>query len=216
MRALPSRRGEMRRSSRALPRGDGSLVQIVDAAFADAAARSGKWLKCRAGCTQCCVGVFAISQLDAARVREGMEQLETDDPTRAARVRKRAERSMKRLGKNFPGDLATGLLDESEEAQARFDDFGNDEVCPALDPKTGLCDVYAWRPMTCRVFGPPVRTEQGLGVCELCYKGATGEQIAACEMQLPHDLEEKLIRQAQKSSCTKGETIVAWCLAQGL
>ena len=32
--------------------------------------------------------------------------------------------------------------------------------------------------MTCRVFGPPVRNEGGgLGVGELCFHGATAEQI---------------------------------------
>ena len=46
------------------------------------------------------------------------------------------------------------------EDQARFEDFANDAACPALDPATGRCDVYAWRPMTCRVFGPPVRASR--------------------------------------------------------
>ena len=36
--------------------------------------------------------------------------------------------------------------------------------------------------MTCRVFGPPVRSEGGLGVCELCFQGASEEAVAACEM----------------------------------
>ena len=38
---------------------------------------------------------------------------------------------------------------------------------------TGHCELYESRPMTCRVFGPPVRSEDGLGVCELCFHGAT-------------------------------------------
>ena len=58
-----------------LPAGDQELVQIVDAAFADAAQRSGKWLLCRPGCTQCCIGVFEINQLDAMRLRQGMAEL---------------------------------------------------------------------------------------------------------------------------------------------
>ena len=37
--------------------------------------------------------------------------------------------------------------------------------------------------MTCRVFGPPVRSEDGLGVCELCFQGASDKEIAACEMK---------------------------------
>ena len=91
---------------------------------------------------------------------------------------------------DFPGDPQTGILDESERLTERFEDFGNDEPCPVLDPATGTCDLYSARPMTCRVFGPPVRSEGGLGVCELCYHGASEEEIAACEMIAdPDDME---------------------------
>ena len=165
----------------------------MDAALADAARRSGEWLVCRPGCTQCCVGVFAINQLDAARLRTGMEELRAIDPERAVRVRERAQVSVVRLSGEFPGDASTGILSESDEAQARFEDFANDEPCPALDPATGLCDLYAARPMTCRTFGPPVRSEGGLGVCELCYHGASDEQIAACEMTVPLEEESAVL-----------------------
>ena len=58
-----------------LPAGDRELVQIVDAALADAARRAGAWLVCRLGCTQCCYGAFAISELDALRLGAGMAAL---------------------------------------------------------------------------------------------------------------------------------------------
>ncbi len=56
------------------------------------------------------------------------------DPERARSVRERARKSVERLAEDFPGDPATGLLDASEEAEARFEDFANDEPCAALDP----------------------------------------------------------------------------------
>ena len=81
-----------------------------------------------------------------------------------------------------------------------FSDFANDEPCPALDPATGNCELYESRPMTCRVFGPPVRCEDGLGVCELCFQGATDKEIAACEMKPdPEDLESALLKKARKA-----------------
>jgi Fe-S-cluster containining protein len=199
-----------------LPAADQQLVQIVDAALTDAARKSGEWLVCRPGCTQCCIGPFPISQLDAARLRQGLAELGFDDPQRAARVRDRARDSVARLTPGFPGDPATGILDEDEEAEARFADFADDEPCPALDPVTGMCDLYAARPMTCRTFGPPVRSgpEGGLGVCELCYHGASDEEIAACEMKPdPGNLEFKLIERIEKTTGVRGNTIVAFCLA---
>jgi Fe-S-cluster containining protein len=197
-----------------LPESDRRLVQILDTALADTARRSGDWLVCKPGCTQCCVGVFAIHQLDAARLQQGLQQLTVSDPERAQSVRERARRSVERLAGDFPGDPATGLLDSSEEAAERFEDFANDEPCAALDPATGLCDLYLSRPMTCRVFGPPVRSEQGLGVCELCYQGATEDEIARCEMPVdPDGLEAQLLEEFEQSSGRRGRTLVAFALA---
>ena len=89
-------------SSRRLPAADGALIRIVDAALADAARRSGEWLVCRPGCTQCCVGVFAINQLDALRLRQGLAELEQTDAARAGRIRARARDSIQRLSAASP------------------------------------------------------------------------------------------------------------------
>ncbi|MGO8796370.1 MAG: YkgJ family cysteine cluster protein [Candidatus Sulfotelmatobacter sp.] len=193
---------------------DQELIQIVDSALADAARRSGEWLVCRVGCTQCCIGVFSINQLDAARLRRGLADLDKRAPKRAEGVRTRARDAVARLSRDFPGDIASGILDESEDAMERFSTFANDEPCPALDPETGRCEVYESRPMTCRTFGPPVLNEEGLGVCELCYRGATDEEIAACEMKPdPNDVEAALLKEVEASSGVRGDTIVAFCLA---
>jgi Fe-S-cluster containining protein len=179
----------------------------MDAAFVDSAHRSGAMLACRPGCTQCCLGAFAINALDAARLREGMQVLATGDQSRAAQVRERARTYVQAHAAEFPGDANTGVLGASEDAQTRFDEFANDAVCPALDPINGTCDLYEYRPLTCRVFGPPVVTEGGLGHCELCYTGASEELVKACEMHVPDELEAELLRDFDET-----KTIVAYCL----
>ena len=194
------------------PAGDAELIQIVEANLGDAGRRAGLHLACRVGCTQCCHGAFAINALDALRLRSGMLRLRTSAPETAAAVEQRAEAWLREYGGDFPGDTATGILGASEEDQARFEDFANDAACPALDVATGRCDVYAWRPMTCRVFGPPVRAvgddgQEVLGHCELCFVGASNEEIAACEMAVPHELEAELVKEVGE-----GETVVAFAL----
>lgn len=197
-----------------LPAGDRKLVQIVDAALADAARRAGEWLVCRLGCTQCCYGAFAISALDAQRLRAGMERLRAAEPDRAAEIARRAQGWIAQYAGGFPGDARTGVLGDSDAERERFEEFANEAACPALDPATGRCDAYAWRPMTCRVFGPPVRVDAGvgdeeaLGHCELCFIGASASEVAACEMALPHELEAALLDEMG----TKGETVVAFAL----
>ena len=198
-----------------IPPRDNDLIQIMDAALADATRRAGAWLVCRPGCTQCCIGPFPINQLDAARLRQGLAMLEKSDPQRADRVRERTRLAVHRLSASFPGDPATGILAEGEEAEERFADFADDEPCPVLDPQTGACDLYASRPMTCRTFGPPVRTEnhETIGICELCFQGATNEEISACEMEVdPSGLEPALLEELESTSGIRGKTIVAFCL----
>lgn len=185
-------------------------MQIVDAALLDAALKAGDWLACRLGCTQCCHGVFAINELDAQRLADGMQALRSAKPSLAAEIESRARTWIAEHGSGFPGDLVSGVLGKSDAEQARFEDFANDAACPALDPLTGRCDVYAWRPMTCRVFGPPVRMGDGdaLGHCELCFVGASEADVQACEMTVPHTLEADLLEELG----AQGETVVAFAV----
>jgi len=151
----------------------GSLIQIVDDAMAEAVRRGGAWIACRPGCYECCIGPFAISQDDARRLREGMATLAATDPQRAQRLQDRVKAHVER----------------------------DDAPCPVLDPEAGTCDLYDARPITCRMFGPAVRAGGDVvGVCELCYEGATDEEIAACavDLDLPDDadLEETSVAAA--------------------
>jgi Fe-S-cluster containining protein len=179
---------------------DSEFVQIVDAAMAEAVRKSGEWIACKPGCTDCCMGPFPISQLDAARLRTGLRELQVRDPDRAARVRERAKEFVERTGSDFPGDLT----------EEQFEALADEEPCPALDPETGMCDLYEARPITCRTFGPAVSWGSGaLGVCELCYRGATDEEIARCKVDIdPGGMEDELL----EGLAEKGQTIVAFAL----
>ncbi|MCS7042907.1 MAG: YkgJ family cysteine cluster protein [Bryobacteraceae bacterium] len=195
--------------------GDRTLVRIVDQAMAEAERRSGAWIACRLGCTACCLGPFPITQLDALRLQRGLEQLWQTDPERAKRVVERARAETARLLPIFAGDPATGVLSEDEQEQERFFERAGDEPCPALDPETGACDLYASRPITCRTFGPAVRVRgEALGHCELCYQGAEPEQIEACEVDFdPDGVEALLLAELESAAGMRGQTIVAFALA---
>ena len=199
------------------PPRDQELIQIVNAALADAVQKSGKWLACKPGCSQCCHGVFAINQLDAIRLRQGLAELEAQEPERAARLRQRALETVARLSEDYPGDPVSGVLDEddTDEAAKRWDDFGNAEPCPVLDPATGTCELYESRPVTCRAFGPALKSDGDLGHCELCFVGATEEEVIAAEMHPdPDNLEAALVEELRTTTGESGETIIAFALVR--
>ena len=165
-------------------------------------------------------GVYAVlpwglchHALDAARLWAGMRALRAADLHKAGAIAQRAKAWIAEFGPEFPGDRATGILGRSEEEQARFEGFANDAACPALNPATGLCDVYEWRPITCRVFGPPTqwcRTEDGQAwaavSCALRARAKT--RLRACEMPVSHELEERLVEEVGDA----GESVVAFPL----
>jgi Fe-S-cluster containining protein len=195
-----------------------NLIQIVDAAVADAYQRGGAHLVCRPGCSQCCIGVFPIAHEDAARLRAGLVALDQTDPQKAARIHARVAAALTRLDPWFPGNLTTGILNEDYEASILFEEFANDEPCPALDLDHGTCDLYDARPILCRTFGPPMRTEEGnLATCELCFIHASTEEIAAAALDptIP-DQEEASNEAFNAAHNLHGETLVAYALRSAL
>ncbi len=150
----------------------------------------------------------------SAPARRSLTLLEQTDPEKAARIKRRVADSLTRLDPWFPGDLTTGILNEDYEAAILFEEFANDEPCPVLDLEHGTCDLYEHRPILCRTFGPPMRTEEdNLATCELCYIHATTEEIAACELDPTIPALEAASNEAFNAAHNlHGETLIAYAL----
>src|SRR5437773_11932750 len=94
--------------------------------------------------------------------------LDAADPARAERVRARSSAYVTAIAPDYPGDLAAGALREEENLPSGMDHV----ACPALDPDSGLCRLYAARPITCRTFGAATRVrEDTVAACEVCHPG---------------------------------------------
>ena len=162
----------------------------------------------------------ASSTTSRSRMRpvfaEGLAALTQTRPRtrRRAPSHFRVAESLSRLGPHFPGDPATGILAADSEDSLLFEDFGNDEPCPVLDPVAGTCDLYGHRPIVCRTFGPPMRTTEGnLATCELCYITASTEEIIASELDptMP-EIEARSNTAYNALHKLRGETVVAFAL----
>lgn len=191
---------------------DQRLLSSIVESMEEAVRRGGTWIACRPGCTQCCIGPFAITSLDAVRLRRGMDALRTQDPVRAAQVQERAAAYIRMIAPDYPGNAQTGALDDEDALPECMDDV----PCPALDPAAGTCDLYEARPITCRTFGPVTRlAEDSYAACELCYEGATDEQMAACAVGIDPDGIEAAILNALEGADPPRRTLVAFALMPG-
>lgn len=153
-------------------RADAELIQIVDAAVAEARRRSAGHLACRRGCLDCCIGPFAITALDALRLRRGLDELRAKDADRAARLELRAAEAAAALG----DDLV--LRQGDEAAEDAFHEAHGSLPCPVLDLETGACELYEHRPIACRLHGPAMRVDGvDLRHCRLNYVGLSDEAV---------------------------------------
>jgi Fe-S-cluster containining protein len=194
---------------------DRALLREVDDRLREGVRKAGHRLACRPGCASCCIGVFIINLLDASRLRRGLEQLQGADPAKARAVRERAENAVRLLEREFPGDTETGLLEENEEKIDRFTEKSAGLACPALDPTTGLCDLYLHRPISCRTFGLPIlHGDEKLAPCCLCFHGSSVEEIEASRVEPdPDGLENAILSELLDVDADGDrETIVAYAL----
>jgi Fe-S-cluster containining protein len=194
---------------------DDRLLRQIDNLMNEAARKAGSRWGCGPGRTDCCIGPFPINLLDARRLQRGLEDLAVRDPARAAELSRRARKDADLLRRQFPGDPDTGILVDDDESQQRFFNRHESVPCPALDPATGLCDLYDQRPFTCRTYGPPLRIgDEELPACTYCFEECTPEETEALRVEPdPEGLEDAILDQLEREDGFTGETIVAFALA---
>jgi Fe-S-cluster containining protein len=204
-------------AGRSIARLDRELVAKLDDGFRNAAARAGCRLACRPGCSGCCHGPFPITRLDVRRLQRGWVDLRAREGARATAIRRRAIEAVAALEDGFPGRFETGRLTADEQALDRFFERHAAMPCPALDPVSGCCELYAARPVACRTYGPPIRFGSDTAPpCRLCFRGAAGEVVSRCTLDPdPWGLEQAILARMGVAAGQAWETLIAFVLARG-
>ena len=194
---------------------DRQFLRVIDGAIEQASTAAGGGLACGVRCTSCCFGPFAITQLDAWRLRQGLDELGSHDAAGAAAVRRRARAATRNQADAFP----TGCVGtfETEAEEERFYQAFASAPCPALHPESGVCVPYRWRPVVCRTHGPPIRDGgDDIPHCPLCFTDASPNEIEAARMVIDVDASERsLIDVAERDTGRRDMTTVAFAIADG-
>lgn len=145
-------------ASRQLQRRTDSWFQRAEAALLGA-------IPCRAGCSHCCIGPFAITVLDVQTLHEGLAQL---DQHERGDIQRRASEQAAVLEQASPALKQTSFIDQLPDAEVdRLVALLQSAPCPALSAE-GLCRLYDHRPLTCRSMGIPVEERtQTFGACSV-------------------------------------------------
>jgi Fe-S-cluster containining protein len=121
---------------------------VVDRAV-QASKEQGKPVSCKKGCASCCRQLVPISEVEAGRLAQLVEDL--PEP-RGSQVRNGFRAARQRLAEaGLLDKLQTGGRWTKEEAdQTGLDYFGIGIPCPFLEEES--CSIYADRPLACREY----------------------------------------------------------------
>ena len=134
------------------------LLSEVDAWFNRCSLAAGDQIACQRGCSACCRGLFDITLLDACLLREGFDQLSVE---KQRTVLTAAQQSIAGIRNRWPDFDQPYLFNSYPEEEWDLVMPEEDETpCPLLG-QDGLCLVYAYRPMTCRLNGIPLVDTSG-------------------------------------------------------
>lgn len=148
------------------------LLSSVDTWFAGCKSAYGERIRCAAGCSACCRGLFDITLLDAFLLQRGIARLSVEN---RAVIRARAEDRLGRLQSELPGLRHPYLLNHLPDEL--WTEMPEDDETPCfLLGEDGACLVYAQRPMICRTHGLPNIDRGGENFSDLyCTLNFAGE-----------------------------------------
>lgn len=134
------------------------LLSEVDAWFSHCSLAAGTQISCQRGCSACCRGLFDITLLDARLLRQGFDGLPAEVKQQ---VLLRAQQSIAGIRTFWPEFDQPYLFNDYPEEEWDLVMPEEDETpCPLLG-QDGLCLVYEYRPMTCRLNGIPMVDSSG-------------------------------------------------------
>ncbi|HIE12750.1 MAG TPA: hypothetical protein EYP63_04900 [Desulfotomaculum sp.] len=137
----------------------GLLAAAADKAFRKMEEEYGECIKCRRGCTDCCHAVFGLFFIEAAFINCRFNEL---GRAKRAKILLRAAQADKDLER-----LQRRLAYYTEDPQMQAYALSRERLrCPLLNENED-CDLYPFRPITCRVYGIPVAIH---GRAQVCWK----------------------------------------------
>lgn len=128
-----------------------ALVQSVDTAFKRVEQQYSQQVTCHIGCDDCCYALFDVTLIEALYINHRLHSVLTPE-TREDFLEKcnKADRQTYKIKKQAWKRFEEGLP-EDEILTA----IAAERVrCPCLNDQN-QCDIYAFRPLTCRLYGIP-------------------------------------------------------------
>lgn len=128
-----------------------ALLKTADDIFKKVKHEYSGEVKCKQGCADCCYALFDVALIEALYIKHHFERcFEGLEREKRVEVAGRIDRRLYKLKRKAHKDLEAGR----KEADILQDLAGEKVQCPLLNTQN-RCDLYEYRPITCRLYGIP-------------------------------------------------------------
>jgi Fe-S-cluster containining protein len=126
-------------------------------------------VSCKPGCSDCCYALFDLTLIEALYLNHHFKELPHEIKNRVYLRADKADRKTIIAKKK-----AFRLQEKGEPRESVLQMIGHEKIrCPLLGDDD-RCEMYAFRPITCRLYGVPQEINGKAHVCQL--SGFTGGQ----------------------------------------
>ena len=127
------------------------ILAAADAAFERVKAQHPSCVRCKTGCIDCCFALFDLTLIEAIYLNHHFTR-NISGKDREAILEKAniADRRLCRIKRKAHREMSTGKTEEDVLSDLALER----QRCPLLNDH-GRCDLYPYRPATCRLYGIP-------------------------------------------------------------
>ena len=169
-------------------------------------------VKCRVECSDCCHALFDLSLIEALYINHRFN--ETINDKRRKRLLEKANRADRRVYQ-----LKKSAFKERENGKTEaeiLEKLAGERIrCPLLD-ETNRCELYADRPITCRLYGIPTSIGQQGHTCGLSgfIKGTTYPTVNLDAIhQMLYDISAEMVTEIKSRHIGMAEILVPLSMA---
>jgi Fe-S-cluster containining protein len=127
------------------------VVKYVESAFDKVQAEYSDCVHCKIGCADCCHALFDVSLIEALYIKSKFDEtFSAKEREKLLERANKADRMIYKIKRNAYKDHQNGKSEEDILV-----DMAKQRVrCPMLN-ENDQCDLYDFRPITCRLYGIP-------------------------------------------------------------
>ena len=184
-----------------------ALVAQADGVFDRVKDAYSDCVKCEEKCADCCFALFDLTLIEALYIHHKFnEKYQGTEKTELLEKSNRADRRIYKIKRKAYSDLQAGKNEGEILAAMALERVR----CPLLNEKE-LCDLYEYRPITCRFYGVP--TAIG-GAGHTCGKSGfkQGEKYPTVNLDAVHSqlqqISAELLRDIQSKNIKLADLLV--------